>query len=92
MQINSQTIQNINSLTYDEKIELLKQLDELQKAKFREDCKGDFITFVKAMWPAFIEGDHHKIMAEEFGRVVNGDLKRLIINMPPRHTKSEFAS
>ena len=92
MQINSQTIQNINSLTYDEKIELLKQLDELQKAKFREDCKGDFITFVKAMWPAFIQGDHHKIMAEEFGRVVNGDLKRLIINMPPRHTKSEFAS
>jgi len=92
MQINSQTIQNISNLSYDEKLELLKQLEELQKAKFREDCQGDFITFVKSVWPAFIEGDHHKIMAEEFGRVVNGDLKRLIINMPPRHTKSEFAS
>jgi predicted phage terminase large subunit-like protein len=44
------------------------------------------------MWPAFIEGEHHKIMADAFERVANGELKRLIINMPPRHTKSEFAS
>ena len=44
------------------------------------------------MWPAFIEGEHHKIMADAFERVANGELKRLIVNMPPRHTKSEFAS
>ena len=31
-------------------------------------------------------------MARAFERVANGDIKRLIINMPPRHTKSEFAS
>jgi predicted phage terminase large subunit-like protein len=31
-------------------------------------------------------------MAEAFERVANGTCKRLIINMPPRHTKSEFAS
>jgi predicted phage terminase large subunit-like protein len=31
-------------------------------------------------------------MADAFERVANGSLKRLIINMPPRHTKSEFAS
>jgi len=31
-------------------------------------------------------------MADAFDRVAKGDLKRLIINMPPRHTKSEFAS
>ena len=41
---------------------------------------------------AFIEGEHHKIMADAFERVANGELKRLIVNMPPRHTKSEFAS
>ena len=44
------------------------------------------------MWTAFIHGKHHEIMAEAFERVANGELKRLIINMPPRHTKSEFAS
>ena len=31
-------------------------------------------------------------MADAFDRVARGDLKRLIVNMPPRHTKSEFAS
>jgi predicted phage terminase large subunit-like protein len=31
-------------------------------------------------------------MAKAFERVANGECKRLIINMPPRHTKSEFAS
>jgi hypothetical protein len=31
-------------------------------------------------------------MARAFERVVQGQCKRLIINMPPRHTKSEFAS
>jgi hypothetical protein len=31
-------------------------------------------------------------MAEAFERVASGECKRLIINMPPRHTKSEFAS
>jgi len=44
------------------------------------------------MWPSFIGGRHHGIMADAFERVANGELKRLIINMPPRHTKSEFAS
>jgi hypothetical protein len=31
-------------------------------------------------------------MGEAFERVAKGELKRLIVNMPPRHTKSEFAS
>jgi predicted phage terminase large subunit-like protein len=31
-------------------------------------------------------------MANAFERVAKGELKRLIVNMPPRHTKSEFAS
>jgi predicted phage terminase large subunit-like protein len=31
-------------------------------------------------------------MAKKFEDIANGKLKRLIINMPPRHTKSEFGS
>jgi len=31
-------------------------------------------------------------MADAFERVARGECKRLIVNMPPRHTKSEFAS
>ena len=60
--------------------------------KKQQDCKDDYLRFVKNAWPAFIEGHHHSLMAEAFEKVARGDLKRLIINMPPRHTKSEFAS
>jgi len=68
---------------------LAEQISEYDK---RETAQTKFIPFVKEMWPGFIEGAHHRIMAEAFERVAQGKLKRLIINMPPRHTKSEFAS
>jgi predicted phage terminase large subunit-like protein len=58
----------------------------------REKGPEDFLTFVKTMWPTFIDGRHHKLMAKKFEEIAQGKTKRLIINMPPRHTKSEFAS
>jgi hypothetical protein len=57
-----------------------------------ERCRESYLFFVQQMWPVFISGKHHQIMADAFERVAAGQLKRLIINMPPRHTKSEFAS
>ena len=51
-------------------------LDE--KKKISDPC--DFLSFVKYMWPEFVEGELYKIMAEKFNRVANGDLKRLIIH------------
>ena len=82
----------IKSMSPDEQRELLKLFDELQTVKNKELAQTDFIEFVKQVWPAFIAGRHHQIMADAFERVAKGELKRLIINMPPRHTKSEFAS
>ena len=68
------------------KIMKLLEMDRVSRSK------DSFLFFVKQMWPVFISGRHHKIMADAFERVARGELKRLIINMPPRHTKSEFAS
>jgi len=68
------------------------QLNKLEKMKYRELSQTRFIKFVEAVWPSFISGRHHQRMADAFERVANGTCKRLIINMPPRHTKSEFAS
>ena len=90
--MNKSILSNLKNLSSDEKQELLSLLEQLDKAKAREKCHDDFMTFVGEMWSAFIHGKHHEIMAEAFERVARGDLKRLIINMPPRHTKSEFAS
>ena len=68
------------------------QLIKLEQLKERELCQNKFIKFVEKVWPTFISGAHHRRMAEAFERVADGRCKRLIINMPPRHTKSEFAS
>lgn len=75
-----------------ERESLVLMATEYQKAVVREKGQKDFIEFVKAMWPQFIAGRHHAIMAKKFEEIASGKLKRLIINMPPRHTKSEFAS
>jgi predicted phage terminase large subunit-like protein len=70
-----------------------KQLRVLHAEKqIQNKAKNDFLSFVKCMWPDFIEGSHHRHVAEKFNKLSTGELKRLIINMPPRHTKSEFAS
>ena len=89
-------IKNIDLLTDEELRTLIlkKQIDYIKL------CQDNFLFFVKAMWPDFICRDaksdddwgHHQIIANEFESIANKVHNRLIVNMPPRHTKSEFAS
>ncbi len=79
-------------LDEEEKAKLLEELTTLETLKTKENAQLHFMDFVNKVWPTFIGGRHHKDMAAAFERVARGEVKRLIINMPPRHTKSEFAS
>ena len=72
-----------------QKLKLELRLKQLERV---DACHDEFIPFVKSMWPEFIAGRHHYIIAEKLEQIARGEIKRLIINMPPRHTKSEFAS
>jgi predicted phage terminase large subunit-like protein len=56
------------------------------------EARRHFMPFVKLVWPEFIHGRHHDVMADAFERIDAGKLKRCIINMPPRSTKSRFTS
>lgn len=38
----------------------------------------------------FIIGRHHALIAHTMQRVINGEIKRLIVNMPPGYTKTEL--
>ena len=60
--------------------------------KIQRKAKDDFMSFTKAVWPEFIEGAHHRVIAQKFNDLATKKINRLIVNMPPRHTKSEFAS
>ena len=87
------TIEKINKIADPvERRKLKIQIIQRSKAKQLKKVRTDFLSFVKHMWPDFIEGSHHSTIADKFNRLATGELKRLIINMPPRHTKSEFAS
>ena len=72
--------------------DLYASLEEHEIIEKRENAANNFMDFVHKVWPTFIDGAHHARMARAFEKVARGECKRLIINMPPRHTKSEFAS
>ena len=80
-----------------EKLETIKKYLDAQKIL---TSRESFLYFVTQVWPDFVyrkgaikkNWGHHQMVAEKFNRIANGTLKRLIVNMPPRHTKSEFAS
>jgi predicted phage terminase large subunit-like protein len=82
----------ISQLPEGEREGIIAMAIQYQDAVAREKGQNNFISFVKTMWPGFISGRHHAVMARKFEDIASGKLKRLIINMPPRHTKSEFAS
>ena len=82
----------IDKLPPDVQKEYMKMAIKLSEKEKQIKVQNDFLTFVKHVWPEFIEGKHHKKIAEKFNDIANKKIKRLIINMPPRHTKSEFAS
>ena len=85
-------LEKIKKLPTDVQKEFMTTFLKYTEKKKESKIHNDFMSFVKHMWPDFIEGNHHKIVAEKFNQIAEGKLKRLIINMPPRHTKSEFAS
>ena len=76
--------------------EVMREILALEEAKrklsIREVAQRDFMTFVKHVYDNFIEGTHHKQVAHQFEKLSRSPGSRIIVNMPPRHTKSEFAS
>lgn len=84
--------QSLDKMTDAQLRAMLEHVGGTVEARKKENCQDNFMDFVHKVWPHFIDGDHHVKMAAAFERVAKGECKRLIVNMPPRHTKSEFAS
>ena len=76
--------------------EVLREILALEQARnvleIRERAQDDFMVFVKHVYDGFIEGSHHKQVAKQFEKLSVNRGSRIIVHMPPRHTKSEFAS
>ena len=83
---------NLQALPDEVLKETLLLEEQLKKLDTRDLARDKFMWYAKHVYDGFIEGRHHKIIAEKLEAIAEGKLKRLIVNMPPRHSKSEFAS
>lgn len=58
----------------------------------RREARKDLISFTRYTFPKYRPADHHYLIAQKLEAVERGEIKRLMITMPPRHGKSELAS
>ena len=57
-----------------------KQLQVMHaEKKVQNKAKEDFMSFVKCVWPDFIEGSHHRHIAKKFNQLATGEITRLIV-------------
>lgn len=59
---------------------------------WRRKARSGLLAFAEYTNPAYEAAPHHVLIAEKLEAVLRGEIKRLMIAMPPRHGKSELAS
>lgn len=80
------------TLNPQEKAELLADLEERASRASKQIGKDSLLGFATHVYPGFKIGAHHRKLSRIFEDVIEGKKKRVIINIAPRHGKSEFSS
>jgi predicted phage terminase large subunit-like protein len=75
-----------------EKVKLQRLLRAYKSKMVEESGKENFLDFIQHVYPGYIIGDHHRKLANIFEDIANGKKKRVIVNIAPRHGKSELIS
>ena len=84
--------QMIPSLPDDEKRRVLGLIKEWYGQTTKELGKDEFLTFIDHVYPGYKVGPHHRRLAKIFEEIAAGKKKRVIVNIAPRHGKSEMIS
>ena len=61
-------LEKIKKLPADVRKDFMKTYLQFQEKKKESKIQNDFMAFVKHCWPDFVEGSHHKIVAENLIR------------------------
>jgi predicted phage terminase large subunit-like protein len=73
-------------------------LDLIQEEQLRRRAEASLYEFVKQVWHVvepgvpFVPSWHIEAICEHLEAISYGDIKRLLINIPPRHSKSTIVS
>jgi predicted phage terminase large subunit-like protein len=81
--MNSPSTRSLPSFTDDELLERALRLKTAQQ---------DLIAFTEETFSRYRPAEHHRRIAHELEKVERGEVKRLMLRLPPRHGKSELAS
>lgn len=88
-----QLFDRIKGLPLHQQKDLLKKIEGLNANRDQQLARDSFIHYVRRLWnPGFIEGRHHRSMAKIMDAIIKRELKRVCINLGPRHSKSKFGS
>jgi len=87
----------LETLSRDELILLARAKRALLLREDAERLEASLIEFHKAAWPVFdpapyVHGWHLDAIAEHLEAVSRGEIRKLLINIPPRHSKTLLAS
>ncbi len=73
-------------------------LDMIQREKLRRAASASLYEFVKQAWPVvepgvqFMPSWHIEVICEHLEAITSGEIRKLLINIPPRHSKSTIVS
>ena len=80
------------TMSDEDKMKHLDMLTQYRKELIQNQGKDHFLDFIKHVYPDYIIGEHHRKLAQLFEDIATGKKKRIIVNIAPRHGKSELIS
>lgn len=75
-----------------ERQQVQKMVAALEQRTAMTGAQDHFLSFMSTVEPNMLQGPQHRIIGKLFDRIAAGELKRLIINIAPRMSKSTMAS
>jgi len=72
--------------------ELLLALLEQSKRRLHRRARESLTAFINAVAPEYIPARHHRLLIEKLEAVDRGEIKRLMVFMPPGSAKSTYAN
>lgn len=85
-------IKAVPTMPPEKKRRTLELIRDYQKQTIQADGKDNFLDFVKYVYPDYKVGPHHEKLARIFEEIAAGKKKRVVVNIAPRHGKSELIS
>lgn len=82
----------IPTMPPDKKRRTLHLMKSYKTQVVQQDGKENFLEFIDHVYPGYKVGEHHEKLAKIFEDIVAGKKKRVVVNIAPRHGKSELIS